>query len=86
VNWVFCQVEEIEQSTDRPDESTGYTATSIWNPNVNNDTKQKPADLVVLGAGYTREMGDTFEKEPNIVIRRKAAATGIDFSFAASLL
>ncbi len=79
-SWVFCQVEEIEQSTDRPDKSAGRITRSIWNPDVDNNTKQKPTNLVMLGAGHTRKMGYAPEEEPNVMIRRKTAAMGIDFS------
>ena len=86
VNWVFCQVEEIKQSTDRPDKLAGCTMRSIWNPDVDSNTKQKPTNLVMLGAGHTRKMGYAPEEEPNVVIRRKTAATGIDFGLTTSLL
>jgi hypothetical protein len=46
---------------------------------------QKPANLVMFGASYTRKDGYAFKEEPNIVIWRKAAATSINFSFTTSL-
>jgi len=47
---------------------------------------KKLAYLVMLHASYTREMGYAFEKELNIVVRRKMAVMSINFSFTTNLL
>jgi len=54
VNRVPCQVEEVEQTANSPDKLAGCTSPGIWDPNVDNKTKQKPAHLVMLCTCYTR--------------------------------
>jgi hypothetical protein len=62
MNRVFFQVKKVKQSVNCLNKTSGCTMASIWNLDVNKKTKKEPADLIMLCAGDTTEMGYALEK------------------------